>query len=243
VSSGRDRAAARPRGRHLLRSSALATAIVRDAGVAADDLVVDIGAGSGMLTRPLVATGARVIAIEPDAQLAARLARACPDARVMRCDVRVFAWPRVPFRVVANLPFAHATEICRSLLTDPALPLVSLDAVVEWDFAVKRARVWPSTVTSVLWSAWYELAIVRRLPPSAFAPQPRVAAAVFRARRRNEPLVPLREARAFGSFVGGAFRAGRVPGRARALLPRDLDAHAWAALWRERPRPRVTSDR
>jgi len=196
-----------------------------------------------MITRPLVATGARVVAIEPDAQFAARLARACPDARVVRRDVRIFAWPTEPFSVVANLPFAHASEICRALLTDPALPLVSLDAIVEWDFAIKRARVWPSTVTSVIWSAWYELAIVRRLPPSTFVPPPRVAAAVFRARRRNEPLVPLEEARAFGSFVAAAFRAGRVPGLGRGLLPRDLDAHAWAALWQERPRSRVTSNR
>jgi len=153
---------ARPGGRHLLRSRRLAEAIVADAGVAAGDLVVDVGAGSGMLTGALLAAGARVVAIEPDRQLASRLRRACRDARVVEADALREPWPREPFRVVANLPFAFAAEICRSLLSDPQLPLRSADVIVEWDFAAKRARLWPSTAQTVLWSAWYELAVVRR---------------------------------------------------------------------------------
>jgi 23S rRNA (adenine-N6)-dimethyltransferase len=247
VSSGRDRAAARARGRHLLRSSALADAIVRDAGVEPGELVVDIGAGSGMVTRALLRAGARVLAVERDTQLASRLRRAAPEARVLEADATALAWPAEPFRVVANLPFAHTTEICRSLLTDPRVPLTALDAIVEWDFAVKRVRVWPSSVLSVIWSAWYELSIVRRIPPQAFVPAPSVAAAVLRARRRANPLVPASQARSYAAFVGRAFRAGRLPrvsprlGVDRSLRPRDLDARTWAALWQERPRPRVTS--
>jgi len=87
VSVVRDRAQARPRGRHLLRSSRLADAIVADAGIEPGDLVLDIGAGSGMLTQALLRAGARVQAIEPDLRLAARLRRACPDAVVAEGSV------------------------------------------------------------------------------------------------------------------------------------------------------------
>lgn len=68
---------------------------------------------------------------------------------------------------------AAAADICRSLLSDAAVPLRAADLVVEWDFAAKRARLWPSTALTVVWSAWYELSIVRRLGPQAFAPPPR----------------------------------------------------------------------
>jgi 23S rRNA (adenine-N6)-dimethyltransferase len=231
VSSARVRAKARPGGRHLLRSSGLARAIVRDAGVADGDLVVDAGAGSGMLTRPLLAAGARVVAIELDGELAGRLRRACPAATVVEADIRAVQWPREPFRVVANLPFALAAEVCRSLLSDPAVPVISADLIVEWDFAVKRARVWPSTAQGVVWRAWHEVAVVRRVESTAFTPVPPVAAAVLRARRRPEPLVDESACGRYEAFVGRAFAAGfiRTPQRRRA---RELDAHAFAELFR-----------
>jgi 23S rRNA (adenine-N6)-dimethyltransferase len=243
VPAVRDRAAARSRGRHLLRSSRLADAIVRDAGVERGDLVVDVGAGSGMLTSALLRAGARVRALEPDARLAARLRRACPAADVVEAPAHATSWPDEPFRVVANLPFAHATEICRSLFSDPAVQLRSADLIVEWDAAAKRTRLWPSTVLGVLWGAWYELSVLRRIAPAAFAPAPSVAAALLAARRRDRPLVPVARAGAYGAFVARAYRSGSLPPAARSLgpelgldpraSPRDLDARAWAALWQE----------
>lgn len=207
------------------------------------DLVVDIGAGSGMLTAALLRAGARARAIEPDHELAARLRRACPAAEVVEAEASVRHWPDEPFRVVANLPFAHTTELCRALLADPGVALRSADLIVEWDVAVKWTRVWPSTVLGVHWGAWYELSLVRRIAPAAFAPVPSVAAAVLRAERRVEPLVPAARASAYETFVRRAYRSGTLPREARARAtelgidpraqPRDLDAHAWASLWQE----------
>jgi len=215
----------RPGGRHLLRSRSLAAELVRDAGVGAGDIVVDVGAGSGMLTAPLVALGAHVVAIEPDRKLAARLRRACPDASVVESDARRVAWPREPFRVVANLPFATAADICQSLLSDPSLPLLSADLVVEWDFVAKRARLWPSTARTVVWGAWYELGVARRIPPEAFVPRPSVAAGLLRARRRSVPLVDPGRAGTYEAFIRLAFR--------RDVRARELDPHAWARRFRE----------
>jgi 23S rRNA (adenine-N6)-dimethyltransferase len=189
-----------------------------------DELVVDVGAGSGMLTRPLLAAGARVLAIEPDRVLAARLRRACPAATVVEADALTARWPREPFRVVANLPFARAAEICRALF-DPAVPLEAADLIVEWDFAAKRARVWPSTAQTVVWSAWHELTVTRRVEPEAFAPRPSVAAGILRVRRRAVPLVEPGDAAGYDRFVRDAFR--------RSPKARELDAYAWAALFEE----------
>lgn len=46
--------------------------------------VLDLGAGTGKLTRALVATGAHVIAVEPGEAMRAELVRAVPDARALR---------------------------------------------------------------------------------------------------------------------------------------------------------------
>src|SRR4029077_11725638 len=97
----------------------------------------------------------------------------------------------------ANLPFAAGTAILRRLLSDPRVPLMQLDAIVEWGLAAKRTAVWPSTLLGCTWGAWYELRLVRRVPRACFAPPPSVDAAVLRATRREEPLVPVHEARSY----------------------------------------------
>jgi 23S rRNA (adenine-N6)-dimethyltransferase len=237
VSVGRIRS--RPSGRHYLRSRSLAEQLVVDAGVRAGELVVDLGAGRGIITRALRDLGARVVAVELDAHVLTDLRRL--GVAVVRADARTVELPREPFRVVANLPFAAGTAILRRLLDDPRTPLVSCDAIVEWGLATKRAAVWPSTLTSVYWSAWYELTVTRRVPRACFAPPPSVDAAVLRALRRSEPLVPVRDARDYRAFLLHAFGDKRVP-QAHKLATalgfdphargRDLDARQWAALFR-----------
>ena len=171
---------ARPRGRHALRSRAFADELVRDAGVAPGTLVLDLGAGSGVLTRALAAAGARVRAVELDVAALRQLeARFGSDSRVevVQGDATTVPLPDEPFAVVANLPFAAGTAILRRLLGDPAARLSQLDAIVEWGLAAKRTAVWPSTLLGCIWGARYELSLVRRVSRACFAPPPSVDAA------------------------------------------------------------------
>jgi 23S rRNA (adenine-N6)-dimethyltransferase len=237
VSVGRVRS--RPSGRHYLRSRSLAEQLVHDAGVATGELVLDLGAGRGIITRALRDVGARVVAVELDAHVLGDLRQL--GVEVVRADARAVQLPREPFRVVANLPFAAGTAILRRLLDDPRTPLLSCDAIVEWGLATKRAAVWPSTLTSVYWGAWYELTVARRVPRACFAPPPSVDAAVLRAVRRAEPLVPVLDAGDYRTFLQCAFGDKRVPqahtfatqlGFDPHARGRDLDARQWAALYR-----------
>jgi 23S rRNA (adenine-N6)-dimethyltransferase len=235
-------------GRHFLRSRALAAGIVADAGVGAEDLVLDLGAGAGALTRELARRARRVSAVELDSALARELERrfAGTNVRVVHADATRLRWPEEPFKVVANVPFDRTTAILRRLLDDPSVALVAAELVVQWELAAKRAAVWPSTLTGVYWGAWYRFALVRRLPRCVFAPEPEVDAGVLRIMRRAEPLVPVRDHAAFKRFVRRGFAAGRpvVPrlvfkrlGRELGFGPSarasDLDAVQWAALYRE----------
>ena len=232
----------RGRGRHFLRSSKLAAELVRAAGVRRGDLVLDLGAGAGALTLALTRTGARVVAVEIDAQLAADLRGRFKE--VVEGDALRIALPREPFKIVANLPFDGATAILRRAL-DPRVPLETADVIVEWGLATKRTAVWPSTQLSTFWGAWFELSVTRRLPRSVFAPPPGVDAGVLRVVRRPEPLVPAGERRTFGAFLACGYRDGPravVPwpalkrleaelGFDRHAHPRDLDVRQWAGLF------------
>jgi 23S rRNA (adenine-N6)-dimethyltransferase len=234
--------------RHLLRP-ALAAAIVADAAVQPHELVLDLGAGNGRLTHELARTGARVLAIELDPDDAGTLRRRFASSRnvsVVEGDALAAALPLEQFRVVANLPFGRTTAILRRLLDDPLVPLTRADVIVEWDLARKRAACWPSTLLGVCWGAWYELAVVRRLPRTCFDPPPSVDAALLRITPRARPLVAVADHERFRAFVRAGFEKGLAPSsvvrrRARELgvtpraPARELDVYQWAALFAALP--------
>jgi 23S rRNA (adenine-N6)-dimethyltransferase len=223
------RRSGRAPSQHFLRGP-VAAELVRDARLTRDDLVVDLGAGTGRLTAELARAARRVVAVELDPALAARLRLngRWANVEVVEADARGVHLPREPFRVVANLPFAGTNEILRHLLDDPQVPLVRADLVVQWGVAVKRALPWPSTVNGVVWGAWYSTRVARRLPRSAFAPRPSVDAAVLVFERRAAPLVPLERASGYRRFVVRGFREGKRLVRAE---PRQLDPYEWAARY------------
>jgi len=229
VSEPRARHARRPdgaRSQHFLRRQALAAELVRDAGIGAHDVVLDLGAGSGRLTAELARVAGRVVAVELDPRWASHLRSRWADVEVVQGDAACVALPRDGFRVVANLPFDRTTAILRHLLDSPLVPLVRADVIVEWGVAVKRALPWPSTVNDVVWGAWYRAAVTRRLLRNVFEPVPAVDAGVLVFERRAHPLVPPELAVSYRRFVASGFR--------RTANARELDAYEWAELFRRR---------
>jgi 23S rRNA (adenine-N6)-dimethyltransferase len=208
--------------------------------VGADELVVDLGAGTGRLTDELARVARRVVAVELDPALVRRLRGRWLNVDVIEADAATVALPREPFRVVANLPFHRTADLLHLLLDDPTVPLSRADLVVQWGVAFKRAVPWPSSVSGVVWGAFFEATLSRRLPRLAFDPSPAVDAGVLVYRRRDQPLVPVRSVAGYDRFVADGFRHGvghvvdagvlRGIGRGR-IAARDLDAHQWAELF------------
>jgi 23S rRNA (adenine-N6)-dimethyltransferase len=227
--------------------------MVAAAGIRRDDLVVEIGAGTGRLTAPLAAHACSVIAIELDPVLAAGLRRRFDGQQrvtVVEADALSAPLPERPYRIVANLPFSITTPLLRRVLDDPATPLLSADVVVQRGWAMKRTAARPSTLLSAGWSPWWELAVERILPPHCFQPPPAVESAIVSVRARSRPLVPAASAGSYRSMLQRAYRRDNRPVRAALRLergrwtefarsrglaadarPTHLDAWDWAALF------------
>jgi 23S rRNA (adenine-N6)-dimethyltransferase len=183
---------------------AIAEQIVESASFAAGELVIEIGAGSGALTLALARRALRVVAVEADALWAERLSRRVHGNRgitVLATDFLSLVLPRERFRVIGSLPFGRTTDILRRLLDDPAAPLARADVVVQWEVALKRAAMPPTTLLSTRWAPWWEIELARRIPASSFRPVPSVDAGLLRITRRDPPLLPAAMARAYGAFV------------------------------------------
>jgi len=208
-------------GQHFLAEGWLAAELVEQAGVGAGDLVVEIGAGTGVLTEALARRAGRVVAVECDSRLAERTRARLGgygNLRVVTADALTIPLPRRPFRVVANLPFGVTAAVLRRLLGDPRTPLERADLIVQEQAARRYAADRPGSSELLRWGTCYQLAAGRRLGPGCFRPPPRVAAKVLVARRRRPPLVAASGQARFAALLRTAFRHPGLPLR-RTLVP------------------------
>ena len=159
-----------------------AARLVAGAGIRPGDLVVDAGAGAGALTAPLVAAGARVVAVELHPARAAALRRrfAGDPVTVVQADVADLRLPRRPFAVVANPPFASSAALLRRL-TAPGSRLTTATLVLPAWVAHRWAGAAAPGATR--WNRTWDAGVARRLPRRAFRPPPPGEAAVLRLAR------------------------------------------------------------
>lgn len=162
---------------------AWARRLVADARIQPGDLVIDVGAGTGAITAPLVAAGAQVIAVElhPRRGAALREGFAGQPVRVVQADAADLRLPRQPFRVVANPPFAITTALLRRLLA-PGSRLVTAYLVLPRQVALRWAA--GRAPGAGRWRRDYEVTVGRRVPRRAFTPPPPADCAVLVVRRR-----------------------------------------------------------
>jgi len=182
---------------HLVDGNVLA-AIVEQAAVRPDDVVLEVGAAAGRLTRPLLERAAVVHAYEIDRRFSAaleELAAAAPNLRLhfgdaLRDDLSRLSPP--PTALVANLAYNIAIPlIMESILV---LPSVRRWAVMvqrelgERLFAAPGSK--PYAAVSVLTQAACRLERVRAVPASAFRPRPRVDSSFVTFVRRDPAETP-----------------------------------------------------
>jgi 23S rRNA (adenine-N6)-dimethyltransferase len=154
-----------------------AARFVADAALPPGALVLDLGAGLGALTGPLVAAGARVLAVEAHPGRARRLReRFGDDVVVLPVDLADLHLPVRPFHVVANPPFAETSPLLRRLLA-PGSRLVSARLVLQAP-AVRRWAA-PDAPGARRWSRTFSVTAGPPVPRRAFHPPPRVDARVL----------------------------------------------------------------
>lgn len=173
--------------------------IVRTAGVAADDVVVEVGPGLGSLTLALLPEVARVVAVEVDPVLAAALPTTVAEYApalserldVVRADaLRVDDLPGpLPTALVANLPYNVAVPVLLHMLeTFPSLQRALV--MVQKEVADRLAAPPGSRTYGVpsVKAAWYaEVSRAGAVGRLVFWPVPNVDSGLVLLRRREPP--------------------------------------------------------
>jgi 16S rRNA (adenine1518-N6/adenine1519-N6)-dimethyltransferase len=184
-------------GQNFLADPNLLDAIVRDAELEPSDVVLEVGAGEGVLTQRLAAAAVHVHTVELDRKLEPVLAplAARPEVELhwgdaMKLDLAGLA--PAPSAVVANLPYSIATPLI--LRTIEQLPSVQRWTVMVQREIADRLRAEPESRTygspSVQAQLACEVKLLRTVDPAVFRPRPRVESAILRLRRTGTGVDP-----------------------------------------------------
>ncbi|MBR1802326.1 RsmD family RNA methyltransferase [Candidatus Saccharibacteria bacterium] len=106
---------------HFLKSPKLALMLIGHSNIRKNDTVVEIGAGSGVITTALSKRCKKVIAIEPDHETAEKLREnlrkfGSKNVEIVEKDFRDVKFPSEPYKIFANPPFRYSSEIFYKLL-------------------------------------------------------------------------------------------------------------------------------
>lgn len=188
----------RPRrslGQNFLADPNLVDRIVRTADVGAGDLVVEVGAGTGTLTRALAATGAAVVAYEIDKRLLPILTEVLAGTNVevrsedvTKVDIAT-AFLGANWTMVANLPYNVGTPLVLDVLRK-APAVTRLIVMVQKEVADRLVAVPGSKsygVPSIVAALHAETRLAFTVPPDVFFPMPAVASAVVELVRKPAP--------------------------------------------------------
>lgn len=183
-------------GQNFLRNRGAVEKIVAAIDPAPGEIVLEIGPGEGVLTDKLLELPNRIIALEIDPDLAARLRAKHGERLELRNEDAVDATlPDTPFRAVGNLPYNVGTPILRRVIADPNCRRGVFMLQKE---VAERVTAKPGTESygylTLYVQAFASARSIMTLEPKSFYPPPKVRSAVVVLDPRDPGLASPREA-------------------------------------------------
>ena len=174
---------------HFLRSPRLALILIGHSNLKKRDTVIEIGAGSGVITSALAHRVKHVIAIEPDHTTAEKLRfnlakRNIENAEVIEQDFLDYNLPNTPYKVFSNPPFHLSSKIIHKLI-EANNPPESFYFILQKQFALKLLntdRHYTSQLGLQLVQK-YQTKIRLPLKSTDFTPPPAVPTVFFEAKK------------------------------------------------------------
>lgn len=227
----------------FLHSPRLVAELVGHSDIKKSDLVLDIGAGTGIITSVLAGRCKQVYAIEPEPRAASKLrenVKQFSNVKVTEASFMQYPLPPGDYKVFSNIPFHLSSPIVHRL-TEAANPPKSIYLIVQKQFANKllaNDRHFTSQLGAQI-APWWSVRIRRPLRKTDFTPPPAVDTVLLEIKRRPGPLLAPQKAASYRAFIQTAFESPAVfhalplakAGISPELTPSMLTGEQWASLY------------
>lgn len=221
-------------GQHWLQDREVLASIAEAADLAPSDTVLEIGPGLGTLTSELLRRSKKVIAVEFDQELAAKLPKQFPGTtlEVQNADILQFDLSSLPagYKVVANIPYYITSKIVQLLMTAKNKPSVAV--LLTQKEVAERLAATPGDMSLLAVSAqvYAKASLGPVVPAELFTPPPKVDSQVIILQLRDKPLVSADDEKQFFRVVKAGFSAKRKKIRsslAGGMAVSKQQAEAW----------------
>src|SRR5690606_18995467 len=175
-------------GQHFTIDTILINDAIRLANLQKEDVVLDIGAGSGFLTVHLVKYSANVVAVENDNRLVSELRskfKTNKNVIIVGEDYRKFLVPHKSFKVVSNIPFALTSEILKSLMYSNMEFFKQGCLIMQLESAQKLVRKKYLNPYIVFYHTFFDVVIIYEISPKSFMPPPTVKSALVKISKKK----------------------------------------------------------
>lgn len=218
-------------GQNFLIDLNLIEFVVREAELDMDDVVLEIGAGTGGMTTFLAREAGAVVSVEIDPNMYALASEATASYRrltLLNCDAlkskntlapevlaavaeRRAELPEGNFKLVANLPYSVATPVVSNLVATE-LPWERMVITIQYELAERMVAEPGSDAYGAL-SVWLqsqcEVKIRKKLGPNVFWPRPKVDSAIVKITRDDSLRSTIDDRGFFQEFIRGLFSQRR----------------------------------
>ncbi len=194
---------------HFLRSPRLVAELVGHSNIRRNDIVIDLGAGSGVITSVLARRARHVIAVEIEPVALEKLRRNTANldnVTVVAGDITSLQLPDDSYKVFSNIPFAISADTVRWLTTVEKTPK-SIYLIVQKQFAQKLIasdRHFTSQLGSEI-APWWQARIRKPLRRTDFTPPPAVDTVLLEIKPRPISLLPSNQQASYRQFVEQAY--------------------------------------
>ena len=176
-------------GQNFLKSQKAIRSMIESPGISSGDMVVEIGPGKGALTKPLLETGATVIAFELDERMIEYLNETLSDyvssgklvlvhLDVLEADITHYTQGQ-PYKVVANIPYYITNLILRTLLSSEHQPTVMCLLIQKEVVERIVSRDGKESILSLSVKIYGNPKYIMKVGRQYFSPSPRVDSAVI----------------------------------------------------------------
>ncbi len=170
-------------GQNFLVNESVLEKVVKAGDVGKGDVVIEVGAGIGVLTKALAGKAKKVIALEKDKNLIPLLEMQLgnfPNVEIINEDVLSYKVKEKDYKIIANIPYYITSPIIRKFLEaehPPSLLVLTIQKEVAERIKAKPPKMNLLAVSVQLYS---DVEIISNISPAAFYPSPGVTSSIIK---------------------------------------------------------------
>lgn len=195
---------------NFIRNQAVLESLIRNSTITKKDLVIEIGAGSGEITKQLSQHAKEVIAIEKDKKLHKKLVNNLggqTNIRILNTDIFEFRFPiSKSYKVFSNIPFNYTADIVRLLTEQPNQAediYLFMQQQAAFNYIGKPEA--KESLKSLFTKIFFKPLIIHQFHRNDFRPIPYIKIVLLRLQKLSEPLLVGAKVDRWKDFVVYAF--------------------------------------